>query len=640
MTAGPVRHVVLPSHSPAVSAPRSLLRVATCGSVDDGKSTLLGRLLFDAGLVPEDQLAALVKESRGRSTSPEGVDVSLLVDGLIAEREQGITIDVAYRYFSTAQRTFVVADSPGHEQYTRNMATAASNADAAIVVVDARRGLLSQTRRHMAVLGLLKVRHLCVVINKMDLLEYDEARFGQLARDAQAFATQVGVSHVTCVPVSALIGENVLRRSQRTSWYSGPSVMQWLETVEVAADAQQAFRMPVQLVIRAAGEFRGVAGMVTAGAVQVNDLVSVAGSPSRRTRVAQITSFEGNRDEARAGESVTLVLDDHVDVSRGDVLTDPARSPEWANQFAADVIWMDGESPLIPERSYLFRVGTRFVAGAITRLKHRLDIERMEDAPADTLSNNEIGLCNIALEQPIAFEVYEASRELGAFIIIDRVTQGTVGAGMIRFPLRRATNISWQAFDTDRSTRAVLMHHQPMIVWLTGLSGSGKSTIANFAERKLGAQGLHTYILDGDNLRHGLNKDLGFTDADRVENVRRAAEVARLMADAGLIVLVSLISPFARERQMAREIAGDIPFLEIFVDTSLEVCAARDPKGLYEKARGGSLKNFTGIDSPYEIPNNPDLRLRTEGCSPEEAADELVAGILAHTRTVAGRKQQ
>ncbi|MFC4172947.1 adenylyl-sulfate kinase [Microvirga sp. GCM10011540] len=608
-----------------------LLRVATCGSVDDGKSTLIGRLLFDAGLVPDDHLQALTRDSRGRPVGPEGYDLSLLVDGLLAEREQGITIDVAYRYFSTPRRTFIVADSPGHEQYTRNMATAASNAEAAILLLDGRQGVLTQTRRHATILGLMGIRSVAAVINKMDLVDYSEDAFQRIASDLRDLAEKVGIGAVECIPVSALNGDNVVHASRHMEWYRGPTLMHWLENVDVRAERSTApFRMPVQWVNRPHADFRGFSGSITGGTIRRNDPVTVAGSSMRPTRVARIVTMDGDRDEAHADEAVTLVLEDQIDISRGDVLTDPAQPPVVANQFAADLIWLN-DDPLIPGRSYLLRLGTTVVPATITELKHRLNITTLEHSAAKTLAANEVGVCNIATDRPIAFDAYRNDPKLGAFIIIDRVTNATVGAGMISFALRRATNLTWQAFDTDRAHRSALKHQKPMVVWLTGLSGAGKSTIANQVERRLSEKGLHTYTLDGDNLRHGLNKDLGFTDADRVENIRRAAEVARLMADAGLIVLVSLISPFRRERDMAREIVGDIPFLEVFVDAPVSVCEARDPKGLYAKARAGLVRNFTGIDSAYEVPEHPEVRLPTAEASPDELSDDLVRRILAIT---------
>jgi bifunctional enzyme CysN/CysC len=582
----------------------------TCGSVDDGKSTLIGRLLYDAGLVPADNLAELMRDSRGRPAGPEALDFSLLVDGLAAEREQGITIDVAYRYFATATRNFIVADAPGHEQYTRNMATAASNAQAALVLVDARKGVVAQTRRHAVILSLMGVRHIALIVNKMDLAGDSEARFQEIASEFRAFAGRLNLNDILAIPTAALTGANVVRRGPAMGWYEGPSLLEWLE--QVPADAEQAsgpFRMPIQWVNRASAEFRGLAGTIAAGRIRPGDPVGTARS-GRVSKVARIVAMGGDLPEAKAGQAIILVLEDDLDVGRGDLLFDPAAPPAIADQFEANLVWFSDED-LLPRRSYLLQVGTELVSAEVTALKHEISVDSLEKGAAKVLGANGIGVCNLATSHPVSFESYRDSRSLGSFILIDRMTRATVGAGMIEFPLRRATNLAWHTFDIDRERRAAQKAQRPAIIWFTGLSGSGKSTIANLMERRLHALGRHTFLLDGDNVRHGLNKDLGFTDVDRVENVRRLANVARLMAEAGLIVLVALISPFARERQMAREIAGDVEFLEIFVDAPLSVCQERDPKGLYAKASKGQIAHLTGIDSPYEVPEAPDLHLQT-----------------------------
>ncbi len=610
-----------PSHS---GKPAPLLRLTTCGSVDDGKSTLIGRLLYDAGLVPNDHLAALVKDSRGRPCGPEGLDFSLLVDGLAAEREQGITIDVAYRYFATSKRSFVVADAPGHEQYTRNMVTAASNADAAIVLADARKGILSQTRRHIAILALMGVSKVALVVNKMDLVDYEQAVFHRTAEEFEALAVSVGITSVTSIPVSALTGANVARRHSDLDWGKEQTLLEWLEAVTIDEDAAaRPFRMPVQWVNRAGADFRGLSGLVASGRIRPGD--RVAGSRSgRHTSVARIVTMDGDLGEATAGQAVTLVLADDVDIGRGDVLFDPGAPPAVADQFAAHIVWFADE-PLLPRRSYLMQLGTELLPAEVTELKYRKNIETLDTSAAKVLETNEIGACNLALARPVAFEHYKESRDLGSFILIDCGTRATVGGGVIDFPLRRASNLRWQDFDVTPALRAAQKGQRPAIVWFTGLSGSGKSTITNHVERLLHRQGRHAFVLDGDNVRHRLNRDLGFTDADRVENVRRVAEVARLMAEAGLIVLVSLISPFRLDRRMAREIAGEIDFFEVFVDASLETCERRDPKGLYAKARSGQITNFTGVNSRYERPEKPDLRLETDIYD----AETCIARVLA-----------
>ncbi|HWV01486.1 MAG TPA: sulfate adenylyltransferase subunit CysN, partial [Devosia sp.] len=558
---------------------KGLLRFMTCGSVDDGKSTLIGRLLYDSQLVLDDQLASLRKESRNRQVGEEGIDFSLLVDGLTAEREQGITIDVAYRFFSTDKRKFIVADTPGHEQYTRNMATGASNADLAVVLIDARKGVLTQTRRHSFILSLIGVKHVVLAVNKIDLVGYDAELFNAIEAEYRAFARDLGFETLVAIPVSALKGDNILTPSAQMPWYRGPQLVPYLETIEVASDrTAKPMRFPVQWVNRPNLDFRGFSGTVASGRVAVGDEVLVAASRKPAT-IARIVTMDGERERAIAGEAVTLVLDREIDVSRGDVLAHPGEVPEYSNQFQARMVWMNDE-PAIPGRSYLLKTGSQQVPATITDLKFRTNVNTLQQSAAKTLELNEVGTLTIATDKPIAFDSYATNALTGAFILIDRITNATLGAGVIDYGLRRAQNLSWQSFDVNRQVRAEMKGQVPAIVWFTGLSGSGKSTVANLIEKKLAAEGKHAYILDGDNVRHGLNKDLGFTEEARVENIRRVAEVARLMADAGLVVLVSFISPFRNERRLAREIAGDVQFTEVYVDTPLEVCEARDPKGL------------------------------------------------------------
>ena len=601
---------------------KTLLRFLTCGSVDDGKSTLIGRLLYDSQLILDDQLAALRNESRNRTTGEEGIDFSLLVDGLQAEREQGITIDVAYRFFSTEKRKFIVADTPGHEQYTRNMATGASNAELALVLVDARKGILTQTRRHSFILSLIGVKHVVLVVNKIDLVGYDPDVFQSIESDYIAFAKTLGFKSLQAIPVSALKGDNILEKSGNTAWYNGPQLLPYLETVEVATDrTQKPLRFPVQWVNRAGLDFRGFAGSVASGAIAVGDEVLVAAS-RKPARVKRIVTMDGDLQRADAGQAVTVVLDREVDVSRGDVLVRPGETPEYSTHFQARLIWM-AEEPAFPGRSYLLKIGAQQVPATITDLKFRTNVNTLEESAAKTLELNEVGTVTIATDKPIAFDSYAALAQTGAFILIDRIANTTLGAGAIDYGLRRAQNLSYQSFDVNRQVRAQMKGQDPAIVWFTGLSGSGKSTIANLIEKRLTAEGRHAYILDGDNVRHGLNKDLGFTDEARVENIRRVAEVARLMADAGLIVICSFISPFRSERQIAREIAGDVQFTEVYVDTPLEVCEARDPKGLYAKARRGEIQNFTGVSSPYEAPEKPDVLLSGGKAEPAALAEEL-----------------
>jgi len=603
---------------------KSLLRFLTCGSVDDGKSTLIGRLLYDSQLILDDQLKSLKNESRNRSVGEEGIDFSLLVDGLSAEREQGITIDVAYRFFSTDKRKFIVADTPGHEQYTRNMATGASNAELAIVLIDARKGVLPQTRRHSFILSLIGVRHVAVVVNKIDLMDYDRKVFDEIEEDYRRFAEPLGFDSLQTIPVSALKGDNIVNRSENTPWYEGPQLVPYLEEVDVTVDTSAApLRFPVQWVNRPNLDFRGFSGTVTSGMVHVGDEVLVASS-RKPARISRISTMDGDLQSAVSGQAVTLVLDREVDVSRGDILSHPGETPDYSNQFQARVVWM-GEEPAFAGRSYLMKIGTQLVPATITTIKHKTDVNTLEKQPGNSLELNEVGTITIAADKPIAFDSYGVNAETGGFILIERVTNATLGAGVIDFGLRRGENLTYQDFDVNREVRARLKNQEPQIVWFTGLSGSGKSTIANLIEKRLTAEGRHAYILDGDNVRHGLNKDLGFTEHARVENIRRVAEVARLMADAGLIVLVSFISPFTNERRLAREIAGDIRFNEVFVDTPLEVCEARDPKGLYKRARRGEIKNFTGIDSPFERPEQADIVL--DGAS--EEALELSEAVYA-----------
>jgi bifunctional enzyme CysN/CysC len=605
---------------------KSLLRFLTCGSVDDGKSTLIGRLLYDSQQVLDDQLASLRKESHNRITGDEGIDFSLLVDGLSAEREQGITIDVAYRFFSTDKRKFIVADTPGHEQYTRNMATGASNADLALVLIDARKGVLTQTRRHSFILSLIGVKHVVLVVNKIDLVDYDEAVFDKIVAEYRAFAEPLGFKTLAAVPVSALRGDNILKASAQTPWYNGAPLVPYLESIEVAEDrTAEKFRFAVQWVNRPTLDFRGFSGTVAAGVIAVGDEVLVASS-RKPAVIKRIVTMDGDQSEAIAGQAVTLVVDREVDISRGDVLTKPGETPEYSNQFQARVIWMSDE-PAYTGRSYLLKIGSQLVPAQITDLKFRTNVNTLEHTAASKIDLNEVATVTIATDKPIAFDPYAQNALTGGFILVDRLSNATLGAGTVEFGLRRAQNLTYQSFDVNREVRAKLKGQTSQIIWFTGLSGSGKSSIANLLEKRLTAEGRHAYILDGDNVRHGLNKDLGFTEAARVENIRRVAEVARLMADAGLVVLVSFISPFENERRLAREIAGDIAFTEVYVDTPIEVCEARDPKGLYKRARAGEIKNFTGIDSPFESPKTPDLVLHGAEHEPVDLADALYEAL-------------
>ncbi|MBV8594391.1 MAG: sulfate adenylyltransferase subunit CysN [Caulobacteraceae bacterium] len=609
---------------------KSLLRFITCGSVDDGKSTLIGRLLYDSKMIYEDQLAALEADSRRLGTQGGEIDFALLVDGLAAEREQGITIDVAYRYFSTDRRKFIVADTPGHEQYTRNMVTGASTADLAVILVDARKGILTQTRRHSFLASIIGIRHVVLAVNKMDLVGYGEAGFQAIVGDYRAFVEPFGFKDIVAIPVSGLRGDNITASSPSTPWYAGPTLMRHLETVAIEDEdpAAAPLRMPVQWVNRPDLDFRGYSGEISAGEARPGDAVKVLPS-GRETRLARIVTRDGDLDLAIAGQGVTLTFEDEVDCSRGDVIVAAAAPPQIADQFEATLVWM-AEAPLFPGRAYLAKLATRTVSASITDIKYKIDVNTLANQPARDLALNEIAAVNVAFADPVAFEPYERNRDLGGFILIDRATNATVAAGMIRFALRRSQNLHWQAVDVTKATRAAAKGQTPAVLWFTGLSGAGKSTIANLVEKKLLSEGRHTYLLDGDNVRHGLNRDLGFTNAERVENIRRVAEVAKLMADAGLIVLVSFISPFRAERLMAREMMGPGEFLEVFVDTPLQVAEARDVKGLYAKARRGELKNFTGIDSPYEPPEAPEIHLRAAEITPEEAAEQVVALMDAH----------
>ena len=606
---------------------KSLLRFITCGSVDDGKSTLIGRLLYESKMIFDDQLASLKNESKKFGTQGEEIDFALLVDGLAAEREQGITIDVAYRFFSTDRRKFIVADTPGHEQYTRNMATGASTADLAIVMIDARKGVLTQTRRHSFIVSLLGIRHVVLCINKMDLVDYDPSVYETILKEYREFAADFGFESIQAIPVSALAGDNVVTNSERTAWYDGPPLMEYLDTVEIRSDvAEKPFRMPVQWVNRPNLDFRGFAGQVISGTIKPGEQVRALPSGKSST-VARIVTMGGDLDEAVEGQSVTLTLEDEIDISRGDVLCADKSPAEVSDQFQATMLWMS-DSAMLPGRSYIMKMGARECQMQVTEERYRIDVNTRAHEAGKTLKLNEIGVVNIALDREVAFDAYKDNRRMGGFIVIDRMTNETVGLGLINFALRRASNIHRQALDVSKELRASMKGQKPVILWFTGLSGAGKSTVANIVEKRLAAMGKHTYTLDGDNVRHGLNNDLGFTDADRVENIRRVGEVSKLMVDAGLIVLVSFISPFRAERRIVRQMVGEGEFWEVFVDAPLEVAEKRDVKGLYKKARAGEIKNFTGIDSPYEPPREPEIHLETDKLSPEEAA-ELVIERLA-----------
>ncbi|PTQ13360.1 adenylyl-sulfate kinase [Sphingomonas oleivorans] len=607
---------------------KSLLRFITCGSVDDGKSTLIGRLLYDSKMIFEDQLAALEADSKRVGTQGQNIDFALLVDGLAAEREQGITIDVAYRFFATDKRKFIVADTPGHEQYTRNMVTGASTADLAVILVDARKGILTQTRRHSYLAHLLGIRKLVLAVNKMDLIGYDREAYEAIVADYRAFATGIGIADFTAIPISGFIGDNITGPSANTPWYRGPALIEHLETVELDVESDQArpFRLPVQWVNRPNLDFRGFSGLISSGTIRPGDKVRVL--PSGRTStVDRIVTLDGDLPQAVAGQSVTLTLADEIDCSRGDVIVLADDPSEVADQFESTIVWMADE-PLLPGRSYWLKLGTRTVSATVQTPEYQINVNTMEHLAAKTLELNAIGVANIATDRPIVFEPYQANRDLGGFILIDKISNATVAAGMIRIALRRSQNVHWQAIEVSREAHAAQKNQRPRLLWFTGLSGAGKSTIANLVEKKLHALGKHSFLLDGDNIRHGLNKDLGFTDADRVENIRRVGEVAKLMTDAGLIVLTAFISPFRAEREMVRQMLPQGEFVEIHVDTPLAEAERRDVKGLYRKARAGELKNFTGIDSPYEPPESPEIRIDTTVTSPERAAELIVERVI------------
>ena len=610
---------------------KGLLRFLTCGSVDDGKSTLIGRLLYDTKMIYEDQLAAIERDSKSVGTTGDAPDLALLVDGLAAEREQGITIDVAYRFFSTERRKFIVADTPGHEQYTRNMATGASTADVAVILIDARHGVQVQTRRHAFIASLLGIRHVAVAVNKMDLMDYSEEVFRRICKDFQAFSKDFVFEDVAFIPMSALTGENVTERGDNFGWHEGKPLLDYLETVEVRTELEnKPFRLPVQWVNRPNLDFRGFSGTVASGSIAPGEeIISIPSG--RRSRVRAVVTADGELDRAVTEQAVTLTLEDEIDSSRGDIICGTDDPAGQTDQFQAKLLWMS-DTPLLPGRQYRLKTGNKTVGASVTKLKYRIDVNDFSHDPAKVLNLNEVGVCNLSLAQPVAFDPYADNKRTGSFILIDRQTNETVAAGMIDFSLRRAANVVWQELKVGRDERATLKHQRPAVLWFTGLSGAGKSTIANFVEQKLFDLGRHTYILDGDNVRHGLNKDLGFTDADRVENIRRVSETAKLMADAGLIVLVSFISPFRSERQIARAMMPEGEFFEIHVDTPLEVAEERDVKGLYAKARAGKIKNFTGIDSAYETPLVPELRVNTVEKSAEEAAEDIVAYLQLQGR--------
>ncbi|MBP6777117.1 MAG: sulfate adenylyltransferase subunit CysN [Piscinibacter sp.] len=610
---------------------KSLLRFITCGSVDDGKSTLIGRLLYESKMLFEDQLAAIEADSKKWGTQGGDIDFALLVDGLAAEREQGITIDVAYRYFSTDRRKFIVADTPGHEQYTRNMITGASTADVAVVLVDARKGVLTQTRRHSFLVSLIGIRKIVLAINKMDLMDYSEEVFERIVDDYREFAKHLEITDITAIPLSALKGDNMLVHSDRTPWYRGPTLMGFLETVDVGGPVgdAEAFRLPVQWVNRPNLDFRGFSGTVAGGTIKPGERVRVQPS-GRESKVARIVVAGGDLPVAVAGQSITLTLEDEIDISRGAIISKATAPAEVADQFEATIVWMSDE-PMFPGRPYLMKIGAQTVTATVTEPKYKVNVNTMEHLAAKKLDLNEIGVCNLALDRVIAFDPYTVNRDTGGFILIDRLSNGTVGAGMLHFALRRAHNIHLQHLDVDKAARAALKGQKPCVLWFTGLSGSGKSTIANIVEKRLHAMGRHTYLLDGDNVRHGLNKDLGFTETDRVENVRRVGEVAKLMVDAGLIVMTAFISPYRAERRLAQSLLAEGEFLEVHVDTPLDVAESRDVKGLYRKARRGELKNFTGIDAPYEVPENPALRVNTAELSADDAADKVIELLRARS---------
>ncbi|WP_342723602.1 sulfate adenylyltransferase subunit CysN [Bradyrhizobium sp. B097] len=616
-----------PTTESVQAKPKDQLRFITCGSVDDGKSTLIGRLLHDSKMIYKDQLTALERDSAKHGTTGREIDFALLVDGLEAEREQGITIDVAYRFFATERRSFMVADTPGHEQYTRNMATGASNAQLAIILIDARKGVLVQTKRHSFICSLLGIRHLVLAVNKIDLVKYNKEIFDRIFADYVAFAAGLGFASIVPIPISARHGDNVVNCSGNTQWYDGPCLLGHLESIDIRSDsASQAFRFPVQWVNRPNLDFRGYAGSVVSGSISAGDDIVVAAS-GRTARIRRIVTQGGDLPCAEAGDAITITLEDEIDIGRGDLLARPTERPELANQFAAHLIWMD-DDPLVVGRNYILRIGSQTTAGSITAIKHRIDVNTRKHLTARTLSLNEIGFCNVSTALPAAFDPYEVNRKTGSFIVIDRYTNGTVAAGMIACPLRRAANIAWQPVAVGRKERAALKSQKPCIIWFTGLSGAGKSTIANIVDQKLFAMSRHAMLLDGDNLRHGLNADLGFSEADRAENIRRVGEVAKLMADGGLIVICSFISPYEAERDMVRGIVGKEEFIEVFVDTPIEECARRDPKGLYSKVKSGQIKNFTGIDASYEAPIRPEIHLRTMEQTPERLAEAVIDVLM------------
>jgi len=607
---------------------KTLLRFITCGSVDDGKSTLIGRLLYDSRMIFDDQLAALEADSKRVGTQGQEIDFALLVDGLAAEREQGITIDVAYRFFATEKRKFIVADTPGHEQYTRNMVTGASTADLAVILIDARKGVLTQTRRHSYLAHLIGIRHIVLAVNKMDLVGYDQRTFDAIVADYAEFATSIGIEDFTAIPISGFKGDNVTALSGNTPWFAGPTLIEHLETVELDGDADRAkpFRMAVQWVNRPNLDFRGFAGLISEGTISPGDAVRILPS-GKATRVERIVTLDGDLDIAVAGQSVTLTLADQIDCSRGDVIAAAAAPPQIASQFEATIVWMSDDA-MLPGRGYWLKLGTQTVTAQLQHPKYQVNVNTLEQLAAETLELNAIGVADLVTDKSLVFEPYADSRELGGFILIDKLTNATVAAGMLQRALRQAHDVHWQAIDISRDAHAKQKGQAPKLLWFTGLSGSGKSTIANLVEKKLFTLGRHSYLLDGDNIRHGLNKDLGFSDADRVENIRRVGEVARLMTDAGLIVLTAFISPFRAERDMVRGMLAEGDFVEIFVDTPLDVAEARDVKGLYRKARAGEIRNFTGISSPYERPEQPDIHIDTTRETPEAAAERIVEHIM------------
>ena len=607
---------------------KSLLRFITCGSVDDGKSTLIGRLLYDSKMIFEDQLAALEADSKRVGTQGQEIDFALLVDGLAAEREQGITIDVAYRFFTTEKRKFIVADTPGHEQYTRNMVTGASTADLAVILIDARKGVLTQTRRHSFLAQLIGIKHIVLAVNKMDLVGYDKAIFDRIALAYRAFASEIGITHFTAIPISGFKGDNITALSDNTPWFKGPALIEHLENVEIGSTADEAkpFRLPVQWVNRPNLDFRGFSGQIASGVVKPGDAVRILPS-GKTTTVSRIVTLDRDLDEAVAGQSVTLTLADEVDCSRGDVIATADSPPEAADQFEATLVWMADEA-MIAGRAYWLKLATQTVSATIQQPKYEINVNTLDHLAAKTLDLNGIGVVELSTDKPIVFEAYGDNRTLGGFILIDKLTNATVAAGMLHFSLRRAQNVHWQATDVSREARADLKNQKPALLWFTGLSGSGKSTIANLVEKRLHRMNRHSFLLDGDNVRHGLNRDLGFTEADRIENIRRVGEVAKLMTDAGLIVITAFISPFRVERDMVRSMLPEGEFLEIFIDTPLAEAERRDVKGLYKKARAGQLKNFTGIDSPYEAPETPEIRIDTTIMTPEEAADLIIDRLL------------